>query len=112
MNAHKLGFYAIMAIAAFLILGQIFFPYYTYKSDVVIVVDDKERTGGADGRYLIFAQDEVFENTDSWFYAKFNSSTLYNSLESGRTYKCDVNGVRFPIFSMYRNLIQCTEMAS
>lgn len=82
---------------------------------VTLTVRDKERivTGSGDStssKYIVYAEGETFENTDSMFDGKFNSSDLQGGLERGHTYKCRVNGWRNPFFSMHRNIISCTEM--
>lgn len=78
-----------------------------------ITVKDKERIMDRDGlgsRYLVWSEDETFENVDSMLFGKFNSSDLQGKLEIGKTYKCEVLGWRVQILSMYRNLIDCEEV--
>lgn len=86
------------------------FPFLTVDK-VTITVTDKERiidkSGGS--RYLVFADDETFENTDSWMWLKFNSSDVQGSLELDHTYKVKVYGWRIPFLSMYRNIVSVEE---
>lgn len=82
------------------------------SASVTIKVTDKTRAfnnNSNEDQYLIFTDDEVFENTDSWWHNKYNSSDLYGQLKVGKTYQCDVFGERNPRWSWYRNLISCTE---
>lgn len=70
------------------------------------VIDDSSNAN----KYLIFTQDEVFENTDSYYHGKFDSSDLQGYLEVGKKYKCEVFGERNPRWSWYRNLTSCEEV--
>jgi hypothetical protein len=58
------------------------------------------------GKYLIFTDNEVLENTDSLWYWKWNSSDFYNKIEAGKTYKFTVYGWRVPFMSWYRNIVE------
>ena len=80
--------------------------YYT------VTVTDKgiKRSGGSD-RYLIYTtlengNIETFENTDNFFYGKFNSSNIYADLIVGGKYKIKVIGFRIPFLSRYQNIIE------
>ena len=53
-----------------------------------------------DGQYV-----ETFENEDSWAFVKFNSAHLQDNLIPGQRYRLTVVGVRFPLFSWFRNII-------
>lgn len=80
---------------------------------VTLTVSDKERIvepdsdGGSTSKYLVFGDNETFENTDSLLRMKFNSSDLQGSLKIGETYRCDAYGWRVPVLSSYRNLVKC-----
>ena len=93
-----------------LIVGScIFIPLkLSTLANVEITIRGKERTGGEDGKYLVFTETEVFENTDEFFKGKFNSSDVYNQFDIGKTYKCEVIGWRIPLLSWYRNIIKCS----
>jgi hypothetical protein len=80
--------------------------YYNSAETITITVVDKERvlTGDA-SKYLVFTEDEVFENTDELLFLKFNSSDIYRDLDPGQTYNVVVVGWRVPFLSMYRNII-------
>ena len=81
------------------------------QEDVTITVNEKERVAyGEDSKYLIWTDDEVFENTDALLMGKFNSSDLYGKLVKGKTYNCQAIGWRIPFLSMYRNLVNCEEV--
>ena len=81
------------------------------QTEVQIRVKDKERIAEYEGgRYLIFTDNEVFENTDELLRLKFNSSDIYNQLELGQSYSCTVLGWRIPFLSWYRNIISCKKI--
>lgn len=104
---HKL--YGI-AIAIVVILFLIMYIPRAYRGSVTVLIKDKERInyeddGAPRSKYLIYSDDEVFENVDDWFYCKFNSSDIYGQLNPGETYKIWMSGWRIHIFSSYRNII-------
>ena len=75
--------------------------------------EDKERVYDKDSsKYLVFGEDvetgetRVFQNTDSFFRGKFDSSNVYGSLKKGETYTVTVVGYRIPLFSWYENIIK------
>jgi hypothetical protein len=70
-------------------------------------VIEKERVVDSDSsKYLIFTEEEVFENTDSLLKWKFNSSDVYKDLKKDENYNCEVCGWRIQFMSMYRNIIK------
>ena len=81
--------------------------YRNTAETVEITVIEKERVISNDeSKYLIFTEDEVFENTDTFVFLKFNSSDLYRDLRVGETYTVTVAGWRLPVLSMYRNIVR------
>ncbi len=99
-------------IGLFILGGNVIGSYYN-EDNVTITVKDKERVvdrSGGEARYLIWSEDgETFENVDSLIKGKFNSSDVYGQLERGKTYDCKVHGWRNGFWSMYRNIISCSE---
>lgn len=97
-----------------LIIAVIFTTYiyfYIDSSEVIkITVTGKERitTGigkNIDSKFIIYTENEVFENTDSWIYFKFNSSDFQGKFKVEETYEVKVAGWRIPFLSMYRNIV-------
>lgn len=113
----KKGFSGLAIVAAIVFAGlaigvAIFASGFLQESEVVMTIKSKERVVDRDGggsRYLIWSDDETFENVDSLIKGKFNSSDLYGKLEEGKTYRCKVYGWRNGFFSWYRNIIECRE---
>jgi len=87
--------------------------YYNYGTDewVMFTVKKTERvvkstSEGSSSKYLVFTETEVFENTDSLMWWKWNSSDVYGELEEGQTYNARVYGWRIPFLSCYRNIVE------
>ena len=104
---------AAIIIGLFILGGNLIGSYYNEET-VTLTVKDKERVvdrGGDEARYLIWSEDgETFENVDTLIKGKLNSSDIYGQLERGKTYRCKVHGWRNGFFSMYRNIINCSEI--
>ena len=84
--------------------------YYQTAETVKFTVTDKETTITSHGenvssKYIVFTENETFENTDLLFEGKFNSSDIQGKLKRGETYTAKVYGWRVPFFSMYRNIV-------
>lgn len=85
-------------------------PSYLSKDTTTFTVSEKERvTKGDDSYYLVYTDQGVFKNEDSWLQLKFNSSDLYGNLKNNTEYTCTKNFWRVRLLSMYENLITCTE---
>jgi hypothetical protein len=98
-----------------LLLAAVFSYPIAYRSSaetMTVTVSDKERTTSVSGestisRYLIFSEEgEVFENTDSVLYLKFDSSDVQGHLKRGQKYEVKVAGWRIPFLSSHRNIIR------
>jgi len=109
----KTKFYLFIGLTALIIIG---YPicYYMANEVVTITVNEKDRitTGQGEtltGKFLIYTENEVFENTDSWSYFKFNSTDVQNDLKVDSTYTVKVAGWRIPFMSSYRNIVSIDE---
>lgn len=85
--------------------------YYSTVKEITVIVKDKERITESNGekvssKYLVYTENEVFENTDALMFFKFNSSDVQGKLDAGQTYKLKVVGWRVPFLSMYRNIVK------
>lgn len=97
-------------------IGIFIYPIlYINSIEVIeISINNKERvtTGSGENmssKYLIYAENEVLENTDAFIFFKFNSSDVYNELKLKEVYKVKVAGWRIPFLSSYRNIIKVVE---
>lgn len=116
-NKGKSSLKRILFLFALFVVVVVFgYPvaYYISSETIEITIKDKERitTGSGkeiESKFLVYAEGEVFENTDSKLYLKFNSADLQNELEVGNSYNAKVAGWRVPIFDWYRNVIKLKE---
>lgn len=102
--------FVVIAGLGFVVAG--IFNTETY----IVTVTDKERINDGDSsKYLVYADSEdgeslVFENTDSLFHGKFNSSNVQGKLKEGKTYELTVAGFRIPFLSSYQNIVNVEEI--
>ena len=110
-------FKAMVVVVPLLIVSLIGFNvYYTYGTieQETIVVTEKHRNcstnnGRMDCKWLVMTEAEVFENSDSLFHLKWNSSDVQAKLREGEEYTVRVYGWRVPFLSQYRNIIKVVE---
>jgi len=98
-----------------LLFSIIFGVGYAYQKTTVetvnITVIDKQRVSyDSKSKYIIFADEESFENTDSLYHSKHDSSDIYSHFHIGCSYEISVYGKRIPFLSMYRNIIKITKV--
>lgn len=88
------------------------FAWYSTGTDLEITVTGKERivesngNKGTSSKYLVFTENETFENTDAIFLGKWNSSDIQGALRIDSTYQARVYGWRIPFLSTYRNIVK------
>ncbi|ANQ47991.1 DUF1523 family protein [Flammeovirga yaeyamensis] len=118
----KKALYIGIAVVVFIIFVWIF-PKVNRRTITATVTKTERSIGNLDdnkskdrlGKYLIYTMDEkgkahVFENIDTWIWFKFNSSDVYAKIQQNKTYNFSIVGFRFPIFSMYPNIITVEEV--
>jgi hypothetical protein len=105
------GFMIGVAIFLLLIVG---FGWELYvakgtQRDVTFKVNStlSQAQGQNKSKYLVFTDSGVFQDTDSFWNLKFNSSDVFGQLAQGKTYTCRVYGFRIPLFSAYPNILRC-----
>lgn len=120
MNSNNQGGFVgvvVIGLVVTIIVGAIGFGFYrswgTHRTETV-TVNKSERITSTCGesvcsKYLVYTAQGVYENTDDLLNWKFNSSDLYNQLQEGNAYSCDVVGWRNGLFSWYPNLISCED---
>nr|DAY54279.1 MAG TPA: Protein of unknown function (DUF1523) [Caudoviricetes sp.] len=114
-NRSLLGYLTAIVLA---VIAVITVPVINFSNDhkYTVTITDKERVttqvaeGQTDSKYLIYGEDKngktyVFEDTDTLFRWKFNSSDVYGALKEGETYELTVIGFRVHIFNWYENII-------
>lgn len=102
----------IVLISLIILLGLL--PHAQRHTYNVTVTDKQIKRYDEDDKYLIFTKDDngkvdVFENTDSLFELKFNSSDLYGELIPGNKYIMKTYGFRIPFCSSYENIINVSQ---
>lgn len=117
-NKSLLGYLTAITAIALVVIAVIAFPVMNFSNNhtYTVTITDKERVttqvaeGQTDSKYLIYGEDEngktyVFEDTDTLFRWKFNSSDVFGALKEGETYELTVIGFRVHIFNWYENII-------
>lgn len=112
------SFLGCLTAIALVVIAVIAIPVISFSNDhaYTVTITDKERVttqvaeGQIDSKYLIYGEDEngktyVFEDTDTLFRWKFNSSDVFGALKEGETYELTVIGFRVHIFNWYENII-------
>lgn len=112
------SFLGCLTAIALVVIAVIAIPVINFSNDhaYTVTITDKERVttqvaeGQTDSKYLIYGEDEngktyVFEDTDTLFRWKFNSSDVFGALKEGETYELTVIGFRVHIFNWYENII-------
>lgn len=56
-------------------------------------------------KYLVYTKDETFQDTDTIWLLKYNSSDIYGKIDKGATCTFKVTGWRVPFLSWYRNIL-------
>ena len=117
----KIIFIAAVVATLTIVLGpKMFYAYGTVDTYVATVTDkervvdpkskdkgDKEQTTA---RYLVFTDVDTFEVTDTIWYLRFTSSTLYGKIKRDTKYRIKAYGWRFGPFNWYPNIISIQEV--
>ena len=102
----KSWYVRILTLAMAIMIGVEISRNMKTETLTIKVVDKTVTHTENDSKYLIFTNNEVFEEDDELFRGKFNSSDMYGQLKVGGTYRVKVLGFRIPFLSMYRNIIE------
>lgn len=108
MNIGVIGIGVLFAVMASCSAG---ISYGTIKTVSNVTITDKERIVERSGestssKYLVFTDTETFENTDSLWHFKFDSSDIYGKFQPGQVCDLTVTGFRVSFMSMYRNILE------
>jgi len=109
MSRKNTGHFNItFAMIIFLFISTITYHVikFTTVETIEIIVNKTERVqNDENSKYLVFTENETFENTDDILQGKFNSSDIQGKFKENQTYEVKVWGWRIPILSKYRNII-------
>ena len=91
-------------------LSTLCLPYYTKITERLEVIDKYVKTEGENDVFYVVGKKsngkiEVFSNSDSFHFFKFNSADVQQQIDIGKEYECGVYWMRIPLLSMYRNII-------
>lgn len=96
-----------------MILALSWWYAYGTQDTMTATVTKTERVcdGGQDGtcRWIVMTDKMSFENTDSTFHWKHDSTDLQGKLVEGETYTIEYYGWRIPMMSAYPNIIEVTQ---
>lgn len=97
-------------ICACIIFAIIAIPIATYASKERVYgveITDKERIVKSESSYyLVFTDKGVYQNTDSLWYFKFDSSDVQNEMVVGSVCDMTVYWYRVPFLSWYQNILE------
>jgi hypothetical protein len=89
-----------------LVYGYLFFERFLTEEEIVITVSNSEKFGDETGRYLIFTDDEVFDDANNYYHDKHNATDVFNKLQKGRTYTVKVVSFYWPTLPHFRNITE------
>jgi hypothetical protein len=97
---------AFIALVVFAFLAYFTVPYWTHEVGTYQVNNSAVKAYADEHqKYLVFTDQGVFENTDTWYYFKFASSDLQGKLMQPGKFKLTYYGFRVPFLSKYKNII-------
>lgn len=97
--------FSIFLIIFMMIGGPLVYFFNTTTQDIVVEkVESVSRGGGY--TYLIFTNDEVYEDCDIRLRGKWNSSDSYNQLRTLGKFNVTTCGFRVQFLSMYRKILR------
>ena len=112
-RAIKNAYVFVKIVSVLLLLGGVFLgkPVMLYLTveQLDLRVSHAERVATGTGersasRYLVYANGEVFENTDVFWFWKYNSADLQARLVPGE-HTVKVTGWRVPLLGWHRNIV-------
>jgi hypothetical protein len=95
---------AIIALVLLVILTYFTAPYWTHSTKEVTVTSSMVKPSNGESKYLVYTDAGVFENTDTWYYFKFDSSDVQSKLMQNGKFKVSYYGFRVPFLSKYPNI--------
>ncbi len=103
-----LGVIVVVIIIGFSML--IFEKFVTEKTVTIkVALVEKKILKSGEVYYLIYTQNEIFENRNNSFYGKQNADKLGLNFRNGKSYKVRVVGynlgVKLPFFLEHRNIL-------
>lgn len=104
-----LAFAAKLSVLIAILFVYLFFEKFITEREITITVTSKAKFGDEVGKYLVFTPNEVFQNSDTFFYRKTRAEKLDKMLLTGGSYKVKVVGIYIPTFNRLRNITEVIE---
>jgi hypothetical protein len=103
----------VIVVFALLAISLVGLPVVNYRNRGTIegvVVDsyimrDKDHDNYHHVIQFDDGKQEVFQNRDAFWIGKWNSADIELGIKIGQYYRFDVCGTRWPLFSLFRNII-------
>jgi hypothetical protein len=102
--------FGLIAAAVILLLGALVLEPYIASDEITIFVKNQEKITTEDGEiyFLVYTDDEIFENRDNMFHKKDETLQIFKRMKKNNKYRVRVVGYDFggkiPFFSKYRNI--------
>ncbi len=117
MTKEGINMIASFSTAAMVAIAGVLAPFYfarEFSDRVNIKVLDKkaaisETAGKKSEKFMIVGDGEVFQNSSCLLKLKFNPSSLQDQLQEGKSYDCEVFGIKLPELGIHRNIVSCEE---
>lgn len=108
MSKHTKETLQLCLLMSLILTGIAGWMWVTHRTtDVYINVTHKEKS---DGEYFIYGEREMFTNNNVIVMLKWNSSDVYKGVVPKQRYKCRVQGIKFQLLSLYRNILDCEKV--
>ena len=105
------GIAVVLTLVLLVIGGFAGCSSYLKDEPATIQVTGKESVSVDGGHeYRVYTEDETYVMADSLFKGRFRTSNDYAKVQEGHTYRCTKFGWRVPLFSMFENIRDCTEV--
>lgn len=109
MKTYALGLVTVVGVVAAFLGSNGVFHLATKEEVRNVLIQDKERivdnSGAITSKYLIYTDREVFENVDTLWELKWDSSDLYGKIQKGQVCNFTVTGFHIPFLGSYRNIL-------
>lgn len=114
---HPIVSWAVILIVILVICSLVanIFSNATKGSDVITITKEERIDKGRNHYYLVWGIDEnendvVYKIDDVILLGRWNSSDIYGELKVGKTYSIKYDGIRFGLFSWYKNIYEIEEV--
>ena len=98
-----------VGVTVALLFGGCAYKTYGTIDQHEVRVNDMQRLAD-EKKWIVLTDKTTFENTDSIFHWKFNSSDLQGKIERDTMYSFTTVGWRVPFLSMYPNIIKIEKL--